>query len=184
MGSPKKEEREITPPADDVDPEDSPKQKEGIFSSLKNSLKRTKVDRSPEEASPPVQRRRFQMVGVAVPAPPRPHSSYTQLRSRPSAPPSNIDEPRGEPTPPVSSSPSLASFDSAGSDSGQQYEVNRLRLLLNASQEDLQFQRQQFEDRERRHNERFDAERAMYEARIQQLEGNKKGEGSSAFRRG
>jgi hypothetical protein len=185
VGSPKKERRDLTPPSiDDLDPEESPKQKEGMFKALTKSLKRNKGDRSPEEASTSQTRRRFNLVGVVVPPPPIPHSSYVQLGSLSSAPPSVVNEPLRDPTPPVSSSPSLASFDSAGSDSVPRYEVNRLRLLLTASQEDVRVQRQEFEDRERRANERFEAERQVYEEQIRAMTAWNRGEGSSNARRG
>jgi hypothetical protein len=77
----------------------------------------------------------------------------------------------------------MASFDSFGSgtDSGRDFEMNRLKLLLNASQEDFRLQQQQFADERERIRRRNEEERAMYEARIQELErqslGNRGGRG-------
>jgi hypothetical protein len=155
---------------------ETPKKK-GIFSVF-SGRKRTQADRSPEEPSPSEKPRRFKLVGVDIPPPPIPHSRYQQLGSRLS-PPSSATVPPEEPAPPLSSSPSLASFDSAGSESGRVYEVERLKLLLNASQESLRLQRQQYEASERR----MEQERALYERRIRELEGNPKGEGGSGYRR-
>jgi hypothetical protein len=57
-------------------------------------------------------------------------------------------------------------------------------LMLNASQEDLQLQRQQFEERERRERERMDQERGFYQRRIKDLEeSQKRNEGGSSSRR-
>jgi hypothetical protein len=85
--------------------------------------------------------------------------------------------------PPISATPSMASFDSLGSgtDSGRDFEVNRLKHLLNASQEDFRLQQQQFAEERERLRRRNAEERAMYEARIQELErqslGNRGGPG-------
>jgi hypothetical protein len=156
---------------------ETPKKK-GIFSAFTNR-KRTQADRSPEESSHSEKpRHRFKLVGVDIPPPPIPHSHYQQLGSRLS-PPSSATVPPEESAPPLSSSPSLASFDSAGSESGRLYEVERLKLLLNASQESLRLQRQQYEASERQ----MEQERALYERRIRELEGNPKGEGGSGYRR-
>jgi len=99
--------------------------------------------------------------------------------------------------PPLSTSPSLASFESYRSDTvaGQNYEVDRLRLIVSASQEDLRLQqshfdeeheflRRRYETRERQLQERFAAERSLLEARILDLERDKAGEGSRGSRRG
>lgn len=169
-------------PVDEDLEEESPKeQKKGILGSLKK-LKRTLSDRSPEAAtSSSTSRPRFNLVGVIVPEPPLPHSSYTQLGVPPSAPP--IAEVPHDRTPPISSSPSIASFESTGSDPRQQFEVNRLRLQLNASQEELNLVRVQSAARERQMNARFAAEQALLEARIQELEGRGLGEGSGSSHR-
>jgi hypothetical protein len=98
--------------------------------------------------------------------------------------------------PPLSNSPSLSSFDSfrARPTSGQNFEINRLQMMVNASQEDLHAVQTQFDEereqlrrryaaRERQQEERFNAERLMYQARIRELEaalfgGGTRGEGS------
>jgi hypothetical protein len=108
-----------------------------------------------------------------------------------------------EMAPPLSASPSLASFDSAasGSSAGRNLESERLRYLLHASHEDLGLERRQFEqdknvmeqrfaEREWRLQQQFDGERQIYEQRIRQyelrieeLEQERYGQGSSAPRR-
>jgi hypothetical protein len=177
---------EIEEEAEEEVIEESPppeKKGKGIMGALKSLNKRTLSDRSPEEApSPSKPRRRFNLVGVIVPNPPLPHSEYIQLPSLSSNPPSVVPSAAADIAPPLSSSPSLASFHSTASD--QSYEIERLKLLLNASQEDLSLQRQEFENREHRLQNRFDAERKVYEARIRSLQGGDRGEGGSGSRRG
>jgi hypothetical protein len=145
-------------------------------------LKRTLSDRSPEEPTPSLSGRHTRLVGVVVPPPPQPHSFYVQLgtRLRSSATVPSIVE---EPIPPSSSSPSLASIDS-GPPSDPHFEVSRLSLLLTASQEELRLRDAQYEERERQITLRHERERALYMARIKDLESKDRGEGGSGSRRG
>ena len=73
----------------------------------------------------------------------------------------------------------------------QNFEIERLKMLLTASQEDLSYQRQQSADRERQYaerervqRERFDREREMYAERIKDLERENRGGASGSSRRG
>jgi hypothetical protein len=140
-------------------------------------LKRRLSDRSPDQPTPSIPTRRTRLVGVVVPPPPLPHSSYKQLGALPS---SSILE---EPAPPVSSSPSLASFDS-GRSSDPHFEVRRLSLLLSGSQEELRLRDAQFAERERRTADLYEKERALYLARIRKLESQDRDEEDSGSRRG
>jgi hypothetical protein len=176
--------------------EESPKSSKGkgILSSLAKGFKRKLADRSPEAAVASESSSRFQMVCVSIPAPPLPHSAYIQLGARASTS-SVVSYPTGEMGPPLSSSPSLASFDSHGSGPGRHYEVEHLKLLLSASQEDLRIQQENFdeerkmlqrrlEERDTRYRERAEKERAVYEARIRELENAQQSRGSGSSHRG
>lgn len=170
--------------ADEVPVEESPTSSKskgkGIIKALTSPFKRKQAERSPEAPSPPSPRKsRFTLVGVLMPPPPLPYSSYIQLGSRASAAPSTVSAP--PPEPPRSSSPSLVSFESQGSGRGSHYEVERLRTLYNISQENLAYQqklhqeelelsRRRQEERERRLQQQFDRERALYAAQIEELE--------------
>jgi hypothetical protein len=165
-------------------------------------FKRKQSDLSPEAAivSKKKSASRFEMVGVLVPPPPQPYANYLQLGSPPgtSSVALSVREPMGPP-PPLSTSPSLSSFDSSGSGaaygSGQHFRAAHLQILLSTSQEDLRLTREQFdeereflrrrhEERERQQRESFEVERAFYESRIVELEKGKRGEGSGASHRG
>ena len=99
----------------------------------------------------------------------------------------------GPPPPPLSTSPSLASFESYGTSSSRNYETDRLRALLSASQEDLALQKREFDEERvltmRRHEERiqrerehFDNERRIFEGRIVELKQDRRAEGSGSSR--
>lgn len=156
----------------------------GILGALAKSLKRKTSDRSPEATiSSKKGGPRGTLVGVIVPSPPIPHSSYTQLPVRTSAP-SSVISVSDEPAPPLSSSPSLVSFTSTAPDrENRDFELNRLNVLLNASQENLALQRRQFEEREKLQQAQFDAERVIYATRIRELQEPDRGEGGSGVRR-
>ena len=161
----------------------------GILGAL--GFKRKQSDRSPEEASASQSSVRYSMVCVLAPLPSRPLHLYKQITSP--SPVSRIDS-MGPPQ--LSTSPSLASFDSlhAGSSSGQTFEINRLQMMVNASQEDLHSAQSQFDEerellrrryaaREKQQEDRFNVERKMYQARIAELEAilrnvGSRGEGS------
>jgi hypothetical protein len=186
--SPKKEPLPSTPPADyvvEVDDSPTEKRKKGLFSVFSKAPKRKQADLSPDQvtSSSAPSRSRLTLVGVVVPPPPLPHSSYLQLSHPSLASSSNLEAPQEVPTPPISSSPSLASFDSRHSDSGAMFEVNRLRLLLNASQEELRIEKERFAEQERRTAARAEAERALYVARIDELQ-KERGMGSGLSRLG
>ena len=73
----------------------------------------------------------------------------------------------------------------------QIFEIERLKMLLTASQEDLSYQKQQFADREHQYAERekvqrehFEKERDMYTERIKDLERENRGGASGSSRRG
>lgn len=119
------------------------------------------------------------MVGVFVPPPPFPHSSYLQLASRIST--SSLAPSTSASQPPTSAAPSFVSFDSQGSGSSANFDAERYRALYRMSQENLVFQQAQFEEeremtrrrqeeRERRQREHFEVERALLESRILALE--------------
>jgi len=162
----------------DEEVETPPKSKgkgSGILGSLKG-FKRTQADRSPEEevAAPKTRRKFGQLVGVVVPPAPLPHSSYVQFGARsPKLPPSIPSDSLSIPdaAPPLSTSPSLSSFESYGSH--RNYEAERLQVLLNASQENLELQAKHFDD-----------ERRLLLDQIQYLERTARGEGGSGSRRG
>ena len=161
----------------------------GILGAL--GFKRKQSDRSPEEALSSNLAAHYNMVCVLVPPSSRPLHLYTQMAS-----PSPVSRIESMGPPPLSNSPSLSSFDSfhVGSSSGQTFEINRLQMMVNASQEDLHSVQTQFDEereqlrrryaaRERQQEERFNAERLMYQARIRELEaalfsGGNRGEGS------
>lgn len=145
---------------------------------ISRSFKRKNSDRSPEDPPASQASSRYQMVCVLIPSPPRPLHLYSQLEHQASPTLSQSMMP-----PPISTTPSFASFDSFPAGTGQRshYEVDRLRLVVNASQEDLRLQttqfdeerlqiRQRYEAREKQLLERFDAERRIYTTRIQELE--------------
>lgn len=148
--------------AEDVEEpeEESPKSKKGkgVLKTVISSFKRNREDKSSEASSPKKK---------STPAP----SLISQEQ------PQSI---LGSMGPPPTSSPSFSSFESAKE---RNYEAERLRILLNASQEDLRLQREHFIERERRQQESFDAERALYEARIEELQ-RRRGEGSGWSARG
>jgi hypothetical protein len=162
-------ELEITPP----------KTKKGLLGTISSKLsgKRKIDDRSPPEG--PSSRKatpHFQMVCVLVPDPPRPLSDYHQVV--PTRSPSVRPDPMG---PPLSTSPSFSSFEAPGSNLRRNFEVDRLSLLLNASQEDLRTQqshseedavvmRRRYMDREKRIRDEFAKERALLRSHISQLE--------------
>jgi hypothetical protein len=168
-------------PSEGDDSDDSPKEKKKGIRGALQSLKRRLSDRSPDQPAPSTSTRRTRLVGVIVPPPPFPHSSYKQLGASSSSAitPSILEEP----VPPVSSSPSLASFDS-GRSSDPHFEVRRLSLLLSGSQEELRLRDAQFAERERRTAELYEKERAMYLARIRKLEGQDRDEADGGSRRG
>jgi hypothetical protein len=175
------------------------KEKKSLLRTLAKGFKRKFEDLSPEAAttsSKPANR----LVGVVVPPPPLPHSSYVQLGSRlnTALPFSSTTQEPGPPArlkaspsfssftqesgPPYSSSPSTSSFEHPASSSGRDFEVQRLTLMLNASQEDLSLQRQHFEEQAHRQQERFERERLLMRARIRELEGSAKNDGGSSVR--
>ena len=82
--------------------------------------------------------------------------------------------------PPLTRTPSYISFESF--ESSTNFEADHLRLLLNASQEDLRLERSRFEEREKRQAEMFKRERQLYASRIRELE-KWIGEGSSSYRK-
>jgi hypothetical protein len=118
---------------------------------VKPFRKRKVVDRSPEVAQP------------------------SKKPSIPSYSPSafSLDRPSTSMGPPLSTSPSLSSFDSYPSTSGRNYDAEHLRMLLNASQERLRLEQ-----------ELFAQERALYESKIKDLEQQKRGGGGGPSRRG
>ena len=79
--------------------------------------------------------------------------------------------------PPISASPSISSFSSQPS-LEQNLEIQRLRLALTASQENLRIQREYFERRTQTQEEMFDSEREVWKATLRDLQ-----EGSSSGRR-
>lgn len=83
--------------------------------------------------------------------------------------------------PPPSIAPSFSSYD--GTESGRNFEAERLQILLHASQEDLRLQTEHFEERERRMREQLAAERAHFAERIQDME-RRLGGGAGPSRRG
>ena len=177
---------------DDAEPEvveTEPKSssKKGLIGTLAKgfSTKRKPENRSPEALASQQPTVRQRLVGVFVPPPPIPHASYIQFgQRRPPSPPSIASGSEAPPLPP-SSSPSLVSLASRGSDRDDAtYEVERLRLLYSASQEELVRQREHYEDRERRAQEVMAAERAVYESHILELQKRHPGEGRSSSRRG
>ena len=158
-------EEEITPPK---------AKGKGILGALSGRLKRKQEDRSPGEEpsnNPPSH----SSVRVIVPLPPRPLSDYVQLGAHLSQPPFAASLSMG---PPLSPSPSLSSFETHDSGSGRNYEAERLGILLNASQENLQLQQAQsdsqitlisYEERERRAQAAFELERAQFRAQFDEL---------------
>ncbi len=87
--------------------------------------------------------------------------------------------------PPATHTPSLfsGSVQSFGSDTGRNYEVERLQLLLNASTEDLALERARAAQRESLLTEELTSRSRAYEARIKELENANKGEGGSRRRK-
>jgi hypothetical protein len=79
--------------------------------------------------------------------------------------------------------PSLLSVNSFESDIGKNFEVERLRLKLNASIEDLAIERKRSAQFEQLQAEEFASRSRAYEARIRELENANKGEGSSRRRK-
>jgi hypothetical protein len=91
--------------------------------------------------------------------------------------------------PPLSATPSIASFESFRS-SSRNFEAERLSILLTASQAEHLNQREFYENRERSFLARFIEERKLYiekiaelEARIVELEGGEMGNVNSQLRR-
>lgn len=178
--------------------EESPKASKGkgILGKLTRSFKRKPEDRSPEA---PIAEKKtashFVMVGVLMPPPILPYSSYVQLGTRPST--SSLAPTASQP--PLSASPSMTSFDSQGSGSQPNFEAERYRQLYTASQENLALQQEQYEqeleftrrrqlDRERRQRELFAAERKLWEEKLLASEEARRAEGrgpsSGGSRRG
>jgi hypothetical protein len=164
--------------------EESPKTSKGktILRSLTSPFKRKQEDRSPEAPSSSKPKSRFTLVGVVVPPPPLPHSSYLQLSKRTDTSPLATAASTHSPSlPPVSATPSLISFDSQGSGTSVNFDAERYRTLYRMSQESLALQQAQHEEelamtrrrqmeRERRRQEEFDFERTIYESKITALE--------------
>ena len=82
--------------------------------------------------------------------------------------------------PPLSTSPSFSSFETHDSGPGRNYEAERLGILLNVSQENLQLQQAQsdshiasirsyYEERERRAQAAFELECAQFRAQFDEL---------------
>lgn len=143
-----------------VETSSSKRQKgKGVLSALTQSFKRKINDRSPEVA---------QSAKKTSVRQPSPTLSTMQL------PRSEIGEP------PLTRTPSYISFESF--ESSANFEADHLRLLLNASQEDLRLERSRFEEREKRQAETFERERQLYASRIRELE-KRIGEGSSSYRK-
>ena len=82
--------------------------------------------------------------------------------------------------PPLSTSPSFSSFETHDTGPRRNYEAERLGILLNASQENLQLQQAQsdshlasirsyYEERERRMQAAFELERAQFRAQFDEL---------------
>ena len=81
---------------------------------------------------------------------------------------------------PLSTSPSFSSFETHDSGPGRNYEAERLGILLNVSQENLQLQQAQsdshitsirlyYEEQERRVQAAFELERAQFRAQFDEL---------------
>ena len=151
--------------------------------SLKSLANKRKVeDRSPEASSSQQPSVRQRLVGVFPPPAPLPYSSYIQFGERSPSVASSFAEP-----PRLSSSPSLLSIETAGSDgSSRNFDAERYRLLYSQSQEELVRREDEHAARERRLREQMKAERAMYESQINELrrQNNPGGGGSSSSRRG
>jgi hypothetical protein len=122
------------------------------------------------------------MVCILVPLPPRPLSDYQQLGSNRA--PSVQSEVMG---PPSATSPAYTPYTASPapsirpSNSRRNFEVERLGVLLNASQEDLRthqqqsiedsaMMRQRYQDRENRLRAEFEKERQIYLSQIASLE--------------
>lgn len=144
--------------------EESPKISKGkrVLSSIAKSFKRKQADRSPESTNP------YEPASHSPPSP-----SVVSLAPTMS----------GSMGPPLSTTPSIVSFDSFHSSTSRNYEAERLRLLLRASHEDLQAQRTFYENREQAMIERFNAERQLYDDKFAELHAMSRGEGSSKSRR-
>jgi hypothetical protein len=150
----------------------------GLFSFPK-ALKRKTADRSPDSVtSLKKSGQRGLTVCVQVPAPPIPLDHYQQLGSRSSAPSVIVEDPHLPP----SSSPSLTSLRSHFTSSSQHFETERLQILLNAAQEELVLTRCQYDEQIARQSSQFARERAMYLARIKELEGGMMGGGGSSWK--
>jgi hypothetical protein len=144
-------------------PDDSPPKNKkvtgkGIVKALTKSFKRKQAERSPEV--------------------PQPSKKPSVQSFSPSI--SSLHIPTAEtPGPPLTTTPSFVSIHSFESDTGRNFEAERLRLLLNASQEDLRLERSRFAEREQLQTEMFENQRRQYELRIRELENARRGEGSS-----
>ena len=126
-----------------------------------------------------------------MPPPDLPYSSYVQLGSRPST--SSLAPALSQP--PLSATPSLASFDSQGSGSYVNFEAERYRRLYNASQENLALQQEQYEqelettrrrqlERERQQRKMHEDEREVWEMKFRALEEEARRAGGSGPSRG
>jgi len=185
--TPKKTASEANDDEDDeneqeVEEVETKKKGKSIMGSLKKLTKRKTADRSPEASSSQQPSVRQRLVGVVIPPPPLPYSSYIQFGERSRAP-SSISTSLAEPPLPSSSSPSLVSLESARTDdSTRNFDAERYRLLYRQSQEELTRREDEHAARERRLREQMEVERAMYEAHINEL--RRQGGGSSSGRRG
>jgi hypothetical protein len=164
--SPSKGNSSIDPQiVDDSPPSSKKNKKTSVINAIasKFSSKRKTADRSPE----------------APPAPSKKASirSFTPSLSS-SLRPSEASGPAASHTPSLFSG-SVHSFDSG---TGRNYDAERLRLLLNASTEDLALERSRAAQREQLLVEEFASRSRAYEARIRELENANKGEGSSRRR--
>jgi len=83
--------------------------------------------------------------------------------------------------PPLTMTPSFVSIDSFGSETHRNFEADHLRLLLNASKEDLRLERNRAAEREQQQADMLQNQRLFYEARIRELQSDR-GEGPSRRR--
>jgi len=119
---------------------------QSFIGALKQGIKRKLTDRSPEAASSSM----------------RPPATQAQLGARSSA---SLPLPFAfeEIAPPPSSSPSIRSFASSQS---ANFETERLRMLLNESQEDLRFQQHQHEQQVAEMARRFDEQQRRWQNKL------------------
>ena len=134
-----------------------------LTSPFKSKTKRKTADGSPDELPPkPSKKPSLRSLSPSISSYPRPSEASYPLASH---------------------TPSLFSVNSYESETGRNYEVERLKLLLNASTEDLALERSRAAQRERLQAEEFASRSRIYEARIKELENANKGEGPSRRRR-